>query len=120
MTTIELPHRLISPLQQLAAEQGASVEELIEHALADYLRKQRHKQLLAEMERFRAQHDHMKDKYMGQFVGMYDGRVLGNDSDGSNLYKRLRQEYGDLPILIVEVTSTPEQAFRRLQRHVVV
>ena len=118
MTTIELPHRLINPLQQLATEQGLSIEEVIEDALTDYLREQRHKQLLQEMERFRAQHEQLKEQYLGQFVGMVNGRILGHDPDGGLLYNRLRQQYGDLPILIVEVTQTPEQEFVRLQRRI--
>ena len=116
MATIELPRRLINPLQQLATEQGSSVEKVIENALTDYLRQQRHQQLLEEMERFRAQHEQLKEQYLGQFIGMYNGRILDHDSDGGNLYKRLRQQHGDLPILIVEVTPIPEQEFVRLQR----
>ncbi len=118
MTTIELPHRLITPLQQLATAQGSSIEEVIEEALADYLREQRHKQLLQEMERYRAQHEQLKDRYVGEFVGMYNGHILDHDPDGNLLYNRLRQEHGNLPILIVEVTLTPEQEFVRLQRHI--
>jgi metal-responsive CopG/Arc/MetJ family transcriptional regulator len=46
MASIELPPNLITPLQQLATEQGSSVEEVIEDALTDYLRERRHKHLL--------------------------------------------------------------------------
>ncbi len=120
MTTIELPHRLINPLQLLAAEQGSSVEEVVEDALTDYLREQRHKQLLQEMEQFRVQHDQLREQFAGQFIGMYNGRVLDHDANGSNLYHRLCQQYDDLPILVVEVTDTPEQEFVRLQRRVTI
>lgn len=115
MTAIELPHRLIYPLQQLATEQGSSIEEVVEDALTGYLREQRHKRLLQEMEQFRAQHDQLKQQYLGQFVGMSDGRILDHDPDGGILYNRLRQQYGDKSILIVEVTQTPEQEFQRLK-----
>ncbi len=119
MTTIELPHKLLNPLAQLATRQGASVESLLEDVIADYLREQRHEQLLQEMERFRAQHDQLKEQYTGQFIGMVDGRVLDYDLDGGVLYQRLCQQYGDLPVLIVQVTNTPDQEFTRLQRHLV-
>jgi hypothetical protein len=71
------------------------------------------------MERFRVQHGELKAHYLGQFVGMYNGRILDHDPDGGNLYKRLRQEHGDLPILIVEVGETAEQEFQRLKRKIV-
>ena len=118
MTAIELPRRLIHPLQQLATEQGSSIEAVVEDALTGYLREQRHKRLLQEMERFRAQHDQLKQQYLGHFLGMYNGRVLDHDPDGGILYNRLRQKYGDMPILIVEVTPSPEQEFVRLQRRI--
>jgi hypothetical protein len=50
---------------------------------------------------------------------MYNGRILDHDADGGSLYNRLRQQHGDLPILIVEVLETAEQEFLRLQRYVV-
>jgi hypothetical protein len=80
----------------------------------NYLREQRHKQLLQEMERFRVQHEKLKEQYLGQFIGMANGRILDHDPDGGLLYVRLRQQYGDLPILIVEVNQAPEQEFVRL------
>ena len=120
MTTIELPQRLINPLQQLAIEQGSSIEAVIEDALTGYLREQRHRLLLQEMERFRAQHEQLKERHLGQFVGLYNGSVLDHGPDGGALYNRLHQQYGDLPILIVEVTRTPEQEFMRLQRRILI
>jgi hypothetical protein len=116
MATIELPRQLLNPLEQLATQQGSSVESLLADVIADYLREQRHEQLLQEMDRFRAQHDQLKEQYVGQFIGMVDGRVLDHDPDGGVLYRRLRQQYGDLPILIVQVKNTPEQEFIRLHR----
>jgi len=118
MTTIELPQRLMNSLQQLVTEQGSSIETVVEDALTGYLREQRHRLLLQEMERFRAQHEQLKKQYLGEFVGLYNGNVLDHDPDGGTLYNRLRQQYGDLPILIVEVTQMPEQEFVRLQRRI--
>lgn len=54
MTTIELPHKLFNPLEQLATRQGSSVETLLEDVISEYLYQQRHEKLLQEMERFRA------------------------------------------------------------------
>lgn len=116
MSTIELPYKLLNPLEELATRHGSSVESLLEDVISDYLRKQRHEQLLQEMDRFRAQHSLLKDQYAGQFIGMVDGRVLDHDADGGTLYKRLHQQYGELPILIVQMTDTPEQEFTNLQR----
>ncbi len=116
MSGINVPAELIKPLELLAAERGESVGAIVEQLIANFLREQRHHYLLAEMERFQAIHPELREQYEGQFVAMRDGRVLAHDSDGGRLYERMRQQYGDLPILIVEVTEQPEQQFVSLNR----
>jgi len=118
-TMIELPARLVSPLQALADQQQSSIETIVEDLVTEYLRKQRHQRLLDEIARYQARHAQLVAKYRGQFVGLQEGRVLDSDLDGGKLYARLCQQYGDTPILIVEVNDRPEQEFRRLSRQVV-
>ena len=118
MSGIDVPAELIRPLELLAAERGETVNTLVEQLIADYLREQRHHYLLAEMERFRSIHPELRAQYEGHYIAMRDGRVLAHDLDGIQLYNRMRQQYDDLPILIVEVTDQPEQQFTRLNRQV--
>jgi len=54
--TIDVAPELMNPLQQLATERGESVSTIVEQLIADYLREQRHRLLLDEMERFRSRH----------------------------------------------------------------
>jgi hypothetical protein len=114
MSAIDVPSELIKPLQQLAVERGQSVAAIVEQLIADYLREQRHRYLVAEMERFRHLHADLRQQFEGQYVALRDGQVLDHDGDGGILYGRLRERYGDLPILIVQVTDQPEQLFTRL------
>ncbi|MEK7276782.1 MAG: hypothetical protein AAB427_05485 [Chloroflexota bacterium] len=109
--SVSLPQRLLNPLHQIAVRRGLSLETMIEALLTDYLRNLRHTQLLAEMERYRARHVELKTAYSGEYIGLYEGRVLDHDLEGGDLYARLRREHGDLPILIVQVTGNPEQEF---------
>ena len=119
MSAIDVRHELIKPLQQLADERGETVNNIIEHLIADYLREQRHRYLMEEMERFRSRHRELWMQYEGQYIAMRDGKVVDSDADGGQLFTRLRQRYGDLPILIVEVTDEPDQLFTRLSHRVV-
>lgn len=119
MSAIDVRYDLIKPLQHLAAERGESVNTIVEHLIADYLREQRHRYLMDEMERFRSRHAELWPQYEGQFIAMRDGDVLDSDADGGKLYARLREQYGDLPVLIVQVTDEPEQLFTRLSHRVV-
>lgn len=118
MSTVDVPSELIKPLQQLAVEKGQSVAAIVEQLIADYLREQRHRYLMSEMERFRLQHASLRPQYEGQYIAMRDGRVIDHDVDGGILYSRLREQYGDLPVLIVQVTDQPEQTFTRLSSRV--
>lgn len=116
MPTLTLSPQLHEPLERLAAGQDTTVEEVVESLVADYLRQQRHQTLLREMDHYRLMHPQIASRYYRQFLGIQDGKILDTDPDGGVLYKRLRQKYGDLPILIVEVTSTPEQEFTSFHR----
>ncbi len=116
MTAIELSTRLLNPLQEVARQEEASVEEIVERLIDRFLREHRHARLLQEMERFRLHHERLQLQYQGQFIGMLDGQVLDSDTDGGVLHTRLVRQYGELPILIVEVTEQPEQEFKRLSR----
>ena len=114
--TIDVAPELMNPLQQLATERGESVSTIVEQLIADYLREQRHRLLLDEMERFRSRHAELRTQYEGEFIAMRAGHVLDHDYDGSRLYTRMRERFGDVPVLIVEVTDQPEQQFTRLSR----
>lgn len=117
--TIDVAPELMNPLQQLATERGESVSTIVEQLIADYLREQRHRFLLDEMERFRFQHGDLRTLYEGEYIAMRAGRVLDHDFDGSRLYVRMRERFGDVPVLIVEVTDQPEQQFTRLSRQAI-
>lgn len=118
MSGIDVSTELIKPLEQLAAERGESVNAIVEQLIVSFLRDQRHLYLHDEMERFRRHHEIIRQQYEGQFVGLRDGQVLDHDADGHQLYIRLRQKYGDLPILIVQVTDQPDQIFTRLGQRI--
>lgn len=105
MTVIELFPRLLHPLQLVAKQQESSVEEIVEGLVDRFLREQRHAQLLQEMKRFLQLHPQLLPQFRGKYIGMLDGQVLGSDADGGALHARLTRHYGDLPILIVEVTD---------------
>ena len=63
------------------------------------------------MDRFRAKHSELLNKFKGEYIGMHNGEVLDHDVEGGALHKRLRQQHGSLPILIVQVSESPEQQF---------
>ncbi len=118
MTTVTLPDRIEKQLEQLAAAQGVSVEELTQHLLREQLRTFRRRALSEEMTAFCAQYSRLIKEFPGQYVAVYQGKVIDHDPDGGTLHRRIYKSYGDLPVLIVQVRpSTPEQEFTRLAHH---
>jgi predicted transcriptional regulator len=108
---VALPSELLDSLQQIARDRGQSVEHVVEEVVREYLREERHAYLLSEMERFRNQHAELLARYRDQYVAMRDGQLIDRDADGSALYARVRRQHGEQPILIVQVTESPEQEF---------
>ncbi len=119
MSGINVSTELIKPLEQLAAERGESITAIVERLIAEFLRDQRHRFLLEEMDRFRLLHTELRAQYEGMYIAMRDGYVLDHDTDGNQLYTRVREQLGDTPVLIVEVTDQPEQLFIRTSQRII-
>jgi hypothetical protein len=111
LAQVPMDAKLAESLQQVAAERGKPLEVVMNDLVQNYLREQRHTQLLAEMDRFLANHRELVSRFNGEYIGLHNGEVLDHDGDGGTLYKRLRQRYGSLPVLVVQVTESPEQEF---------
>lgn len=111
LAQVPMDAKLAESLQQVAAERGKPLEVVMNDLAQSYLREQRHAQLLAEMDRFRVNHRELVAEFNGEYIGLHNGEVLDHDVDGGLLHKRLRQKHGSLPILIVQVSESPEQEF---------
>ncbi len=99
LAQVPMDARLAESLQQVAADRGKTLETVMNDLAQNYLREERHAQLLVEMDRFRAQHSQLLTRFKGEHIGLRNGEVLDHDVDGGQLYKRLRQKHGSLPIL---------------------
>ncbi len=100
---------LVEELEQIAAEQSATVEELLHTAVSEFLDKMAHQKIHAESESFKAMHADLLTKYKGQYVAIHNGQVVAHDDDARNLYLQMQQRYGRIAILIRQVTDKVEQ-----------
>jgi hypothetical protein len=111
LTQVPIDAKLAESLQQTAAEHGQPLETVMNDLAQNYLREERHTQLMAEMDRFRSKHGELLTQFKGEYIGLRNGEVLDHDADGGQLHRSLRQKYGSVPVLIVQVTESPEQDF---------
>ena len=109
MNTITLEPKLMYQLEQVAAEQTTSTDELLEVAVRTYLRQLEREKIRKEAAIYRALHPQLCIDYLGQYVAIHHGRVVDNDLDFAALHARVRLRFGHQAILIRQVESEPER-----------
>lgn len=106
-TEVPLDTNLVESLQEVTAEQGVTIETVLDNLIRDYLRQVRQDKLEQEQHHFEAMHVELKQNYLGQHVAIYKGQLIDHDSDVVMLVRRIRQRLGRLPVLIVQVEEKP-------------
>ena len=109
MSTIALSPRLMEELQQVATEQAAKPEDLVEIAVQTYLRQLERDKIKREAEAFRAMHPELTKQYIGHRVATHHGQVIDHNQDFQALHDRIRQRFGHQAVLLRRVTSDPER-----------
>ncbi len=59
--------------------------------------------IAGEMQAFRRKLAHLLERYEGQYVALYRGRVVGHGADDEALALRLYERLGDVPFYIARV-----------------
>jgi hypothetical protein len=63
--------------------------------------------LATEERAFRRQHGQLLRCYAGQFVALYQGRVIGHGTDDEELARQMFARLGDAPFYIAKVETEP-------------
>ncbi len=61
----------------------------------------------AEERAFRQKRGHLLQRYEGQFVARYRGRVVGHGPDDEKLAREMFEQFGDAPFCIAKVEKEP-------------
>ena len=118
MTQIELSKHAFQILQKASAWRGADLGDLLEQAVRDYFATDAQRDMAAdepwngqrqqielEQQSFVAQHDALLRTYAGQYIAMFQGCVIDHDVDRVALSLRVRNQYGNQPVLITMVRA---------------
>jgi hypothetical protein len=111
MSTVVLPERTVSELEQVAERRGVPVDLLAEQVIQHFLLEERREAIRRESAAFRAMHSQLLSTHFGQFVAIYRGQLVDQDIDQLALYRRLVRQYGDSPILIKQVNASPDEVY---------
>lgn len=109
MLTITLESSFQAKLEQIAQSLGKSTEEVVVDAINEHLDRLNKQRLEAEIGAFERMHAELKTKYLNQFVAIYDGQVVEVADDFETLFLNVQARFGDLPVLIRQVGSSPDE-----------
>jgi hypothetical protein len=102
----------VEKVKRLAADRAQSAEEVLETAVQAHLDQLEREAIHAETEAFWEMHDELVKKVEGEHVALYQGEVVDHDADVSRLQARVREQFGELPVLIAPVTAEPRRDLR--------
>ena len=106
MTTLTIDKQnLVDAIEQAAQSQNLSADEVIDKAVAEYIDRWASQKLRSEQDAFAQLHPQLVEQYFGQYVAIHNGCLIDSDFDDLTLHLRLRQKYGQMPILLRKVTD---------------
>lgn len=107
MDTIVLEPNLRVWLEQDAEQDTRSVNDLINEAVAQYLRERQQAKLDREIVAYEAMHSQLLLDHAGEWVAIHRQELVDHDHDRIALYRRIRSRYGRTSVLIREVMAYP-------------
>lgn len=114
--TLEIPIELYDRIERLAALREEAVAYLLEEAL-DLVEDQTHvlddesAAMGKEEAAYRAMHSELFEKYAGQYVAVYKGKLVDFDADELAIYRRIDKRYPHDIVLMKKVEKAPEKIY---------
>jgi len=105
VATGALPQDLAESLASAADQMETSVEAVIQEAIRQYLATRRRKQLEQEIAAYEAMHARLWQAMPGMWVAIHGGELVDQDRDRVALYRRIRDRFGRIPVLMREVKA---------------
>ena len=113
MPTIAVEPELYDRIEKAAQEQKADIDELLTRAIRRYLWELDRRKISEESKIYRQRHAELKAQYLGQYIAMHQGQVVDHDPDFSTLRQRIRNRFGQTPVMITLVEEAAERALSR-------
>ncbi len=107
MDAIVLEPDLRAWIEQDARQDARDVNELVNEAVAHYLRERQQAKLDREIAAYEAMHTELLRDHAGEWVAIHRQTLVDHDMDRVALYRRIRQRYGRTSVLLREVTADP-------------
>src|SRR5437867_2195313 len=113
MDAIVLRPELQESLERDAELESRTVNDLVNDAVARYLRERQRAKIEREAAAYERMHPALTRDYLGQWVAVHDEQLIDHDADVSALYQRVRARHGRTSVLIRQVSERPDEDIRR-------
>jgi len=114
LNAIQLEPTLMQQVEQVAAEQTATPDQIVEMAVRAYLRQLDRARIKMEAETYHSMHANLVKQYLNQYVAIYNRQLVDHGENFQQLHTRIRQRFGRQPVLLrrKEIGSEHELLFR--------
>ena len=109
LQTIDLRPDLTALLSNNARRENKSVGDLVNEAVEFYLEARWREALNRESAAYAEIHASLWQTIPGMWIAMYEGRIVDQDDDPRALHLRVRDRFGETPILMCQVGPTPQE-----------
>lgn len=105
MLTVTLQSDIATQLSELADQRHESVDELVDHALRNYMAHFLREKIRQETAAFYQQYQTLIKEYPGDFVAIHNQQVIDHDKNLRDLHLRIHNRLGRMPVLLKQVTA---------------
>ncbi|HEX6383445.1 MAG TPA: DUF5678 domain-containing protein [Anaerolineae bacterium] len=95
---VSLRPDLVSQVKRITQRENADVEEFVDQAVRERIKRLKDEKFEAEAEAYRQLHPELVKQYLGQFVAIHEGQVVDHGPDSEELFLRIKRRYGDIPV----------------------
>ncbi len=111
--TLVVPDEIYEQAEKTAQSTNREVPQVLldtlVQALPAFYTDPRQPMMEIERQAFITMHPRLVEKFLGQYVAIYQGNLIDYDSDELALVDRIQEKYPDEVVLITEVLSNPER-----------
>jgi phosphohistidine phosphatase SixA len=76
---------------------------LVNQSVREHLQRLEDEKFEAEAEAYEQMHPELVKKYLGQYVAIHEGRVVGHDPDFETLFLAMNEKYEGIPIFFTKL-----------------
>jgi hypothetical protein len=117
-STVEIPDALFAAVRKKARERKMTPENLVVEWLSERTRDDEEDQMewrnavRAEAKALAQLKPGLMSQYAGQYVAVYEGKVIGSNENEFVLLQQIHQQYGPIPCCIDRVDDLPPRKAR--------